>query len=243
MSIEKIQEDTRLQKLFARAFKHPILGGKAQWVSIEWLLEIANPNPASGAESDEEIWKEMERKGLRDPFIIACGSVEGRARLETGSREIRALLAKGVLHAPAVALLAENAWVDKGNGEHEGKSLKLWASAPEAPLGIYAERLYLPPSELIPSCPAFDQKGFAEERPAAKKEVKKAPVKPAPKEAPKPRRSRSEKTEPSSAGAAPAAAADDGDPLAFLGEPRDEDPATPSAEGFSLGADFDFDTE
>jgi hypothetical protein len=245
MSIDKIQEDPRLQRLFARAFKHPILGGKAQWVSLEWLLEIANPDPAAGEESDEEMWKEMEKKGLREPLIIACGSVEGRARLETGAREIRVLLAKGVLHAPAVALLAENAWVDKGNGEHEGKLLRLWASAPEAPLGIYAERVYLPPSELIPSCPAYDQKGFAEERSApkkeVKKEVKKAPSKPAPKEEPKPRRARAEK-EPS----APAPAQEE--PLSFLQEAPDSEgfpePSEMEGEsGFPLGADFDFDPE
>lgn len=226
MSVDKIQEDARLQKLFARAFKHPILGSKAQWVSVEWLLEIAAPAGAIGDGMEpegEELFKETDKKGLRDPLIIACGSVEGRVRLETGAALARALLAKGVLHAPAVALLAENAWVDKGNGEHEGKKLKLWATPPEAPLGIYAERVYMSPSDLIPSCPAFDQKGFAEERAPAKKEVKK-PVGKAPvKEAPKPRKPRGSSDAPG--GAAP--------------EPKPS-PELPATLGLGFGMDDDF---
>lgn len=254
MSIDKIQEDPRLQKLFSNTFKHAILGDKAQWVSLEWLLEIANPAPNEQVKlldqsiiSSEDLWKDIEKKGMRDPFIIACGSIDGRVRLETGNHRIQLLLSKGILHAPAVALLTEIAWVDKDNGSHEGKQLKLWATQPVAPLGVYAERLYMKPSLLIPSCPAFDQKGFLEDKAPIKKDIKKPVSKTKEKEVVRTRKSKAKPDEANPSSPHPAdAELDVLDSLITETKPEVTSAApTPakavSAEDAFLSDDFNFD--
>ena len=177
--------DPRTVKTLSGAFKHPALGAKAEWVSLEWLLAISNPEPApsvplpgsKGFESPQALAEDIMRSGLSEPAIISVGTASCEMRLETGSRRVAALLEAGFLFMPAVCSVSEVCGVSESNGRHPGKPVRLWPDVvTRASLGIYAERRLASPSETIPSCPCIPRDPAAA-KPDQKKAAKKAPAK------------------------------------------------------------------
>jgi hypothetical protein len=171
MNPQKILSDSRLEHLFARTFEHPVLRGKIDLVSIEWLLDLANPTPAAKTdlgtwEADaplvdwDTLYANIEQLGMRDPFILGVGKLTRKVRLEAGNQRVRAMQMQGLLFVPAVAYVGDSSVSHAGNGTHEGRSMALWLPESSGILGPYPEKTYARPSEVIPSCPALKFDGW-----------------------------------------------------------------------------------
>lgn len=177
--------DARTVKTLSGAFRHPALGVLAEWVSLEWLASLANPearasSPLPGARAFDEpsdLVADIVKNGLREPLIVSVGTADSKARLETGSRRASALIKEGFLFAPAVCSVSEVCGVSSANGEHPGMSVILWPSlSTSSSLGIYAERRLMRPSETIPSCPCLSDEPSGQSNQSAQKKQKKKPA-------------------------------------------------------------------
>lgn len=143
------------------------LGPKMELVSLEWLLEMANPDPTEWTALDAnhptervsvaDLAKDLKKRGLREPLLIGVGLTTGRARLEAGNHRIRCLLDMGFLHAPACCWVGASHVGFVGNGTHEGRSVRFWPEAKTlVSLGPYDERFFERPSLILPSAPVWD---------------------------------------------------------------------------------------
>lgn len=156
----------KLKEMFEPCMARQDLAGKIEIVSLEWLLEMANPDPSEttdlGAErpgvvvSMADLAKDLKKRGLREPLVIAVGVSSGRARLEAGNHRIRVLMEQGFLHAPAVCWVGASHIGFEGNGAHDGRAVRFWPQAkPLVALGAYDERYFERPSDLLPSAPVW----------------------------------------------------------------------------------------
>lgn len=198
----------KLREMYEPCLARADLKDFTEVVSLEWLLEMANPEPTEttdlGVEKPgilvgmAELAKDLKKRGLREPLVVGVGLGSGRARLEAGNHRVRVLLEMGFLHAPAVCWVGQSHVGFEGNGLHQGRSVKFWPqSKPMIALGPYDERYFEKPSALLPCAPIFSldsasrgAKPRSASIPAAKEEAKKTqkPTKPK-SEDPKPAQS------------------------------------------------------
>lgn len=178
MNQERILSEQRLRALFSRTFEHPVLKGKIDMVSLEWMLEMGNPAPRETADSGdgsgarvsmEELWESLLRDGMKDPIILGVGRATRRIRLESGNHKARLLLENGILFAPAACYVGDEAITRKENGEHEGRPVRLWLPEASASMGAYSEKYFARPTEIVPSAPAFAFEGWARARKPAER--------------------------------------------------------------------------
>lgn len=157
----------KLMEIFAPCMAREEWKERLEMVSLEWLLEMANPEPSdtapleSGRENERvsmaDLVKDIKKRGLKEPLIIGVGIKTGRARLEAGNHRVRALMELGVLHAPATCWVGASHVGFEGNGAHEGRAIRLWetAAATSMAVGAYDERRFAKPSLTLPSCPVL----------------------------------------------------------------------------------------
>lgn len=216
----------KLKEMFEPCMARQDLAGKIEIVSLEWLLEMANPDPSDttdlGAErpgmvvSMADLAKDLKKRGLREPMVIAVGVSTGRARLEAGNHRIRVLMEQGFLHAPAVCWVGASHIGFEGNGRHEGRVVKFWPQAkPLVALGPYDERYFERPSDLLPSTPVWSWDEGRSRAPRATAATK-APAAPAAE-----RKPRAPKADAAASKPAPPATAKLAPPV--QGEPGDMD--------------------
>lgn len=152
------------QKLFKRTFTHPVLGYFAEWVPIRWLLTLSNPNASQ--ETDLGTWEpnaplvgladlysNLLKEGMRDPFIVGVGRVTRRIRLEAGNHRVHTLLHHGILWAPAVAYVGDSSITHLGNGSHEGPIATLKLPTSTGILGPYPIKEYMRLSDVLLDMP------------------------------------------------------------------------------------------
>lgn len=170
----------KLREMFEPCLSRPDLKDNMEIVSLEWLLEMANPDPSDttdlGADkpgslvSMADLGKDLKRRGLREPLVVAVGLSTGRARLEAGNHRVRVLLDMGFLHAPAVCWVGASHVGFDGNGPHQGREVRFWPQArPLVALGPYDERYFMRPSLILPSAPLWSLDAAA--RPVKSKAV------------------------------------------------------------------------
>jgi hypothetical protein len=209
----------KLKEMFEPCMSRPDLAGKIEIVSLEWLLEMANPDPSDdcdlgadkpGIVSWSDLAKDLKKRGLREPLVIAVGLATGRARLEAGNHRVRLFLEQGFLHAPAVCWVGATHIGFEGNGRHDGRLVKFWPQAkPLVALGPYDERYFERPSDLLPSVPVwFPEQGRSAAR-VARASLSKGPVLPE-------RKTRASKNDPALAKASATSAGQE--PLTPLGD-------------------------
>lgn len=155
----------KLKEMFEPCMARQDLAGKIEIVSLEWLWEMSNPDPSEttdlGAEkpgvvSMSDLSKDLKKRGLREPMVIAVGVSTGRARLEAGNHRIRILMEQGFLHAPAVCWVGASHIGFENNGRHDGRVVRFWPQAkPLVAIGAYDERYFERPSDLLPSAPVW----------------------------------------------------------------------------------------
>jgi hypothetical protein len=156
----------KLREMFEPCLTRADLKDQTEIVSLEWLMEMANPNPSEttnlGADkpgsvvSLADLGKDMKKRGLREPLVIAVGLSSGRARLEAGNHRVKVLLEMGFLHAPAVCWVGASHVGFEGNGIHSGREVRFWPQAkPLVALGVYDERYFVKPSLILPSAPIW----------------------------------------------------------------------------------------
>lgn len=150
--------DTKLHTLYralSKAQQHPVMGKHVEWVNLDFILRIANPEPKShtdlgnwsaGAESPlvnyDALLADILARGMRDPLILGIGSRTSMMRLETGNQRVRALAQAGVQSVPVVGLYSEYQVTNSGNGSHQGEAVTLLKPAFHELLGPYQERRY-----------------------------------------------------------------------------------------------------
>lgn len=157
---------TKLREMFEPCLARADLKDQTEIVSLEWLMEMANPQPSEttnlGADkpgsivSLADLAKDMKKRGLREPLVIAVGLGSGRARLEAGNHRVKILMEMGFLHAPAVCWVGASHVGFEGNGLHSGREVRFWPQAkPLVALGVYDERYFVKPSLILPSAPIW----------------------------------------------------------------------------------------
>lgn len=152
--------------LFTRTFQHPILGSMIEWVPTQWLFELSNPNVTPDDKTDlgtwdykpemvsmEQLFQNIVKNGMRDPFIVGIGRVTRRTRLEAGNHRIRIFLAHGISLVPAIAYVGDSAITWEGNGTHEGKLFNLRLPSSVDILGPYPIKKYMPLSHALAVMP------------------------------------------------------------------------------------------
>ena len=170
MSIEEYKN--KLKEIFEPCLSRADLKEEIEVVSLEWLLEMSNPHPSENTDlgSDKpgaivsmvELSKDIKKRGLKEPLVIAVGLTTGRARLEAGNHRVRILLEMGLLHAPAVCWVGSSHIGFEDNGRHAGREVKFWPQArPLVALGPYDERYFEKPSAVLPSAPIFSMDEIA----------------------------------------------------------------------------------
>lgn len=163
----------KLRALFAPCMAREDLAGKIEVVSLEWLMEMSDPEPSESLDlgADKagtlvglaELAKDIKRRGLLEPMVVAVGVSTGRARLEGGNHRTRVLLDMGVLHAPAVCWVGASHVGFESNGSHQGRIAKLWPDfRPLVTMGRYDERHFERPSAVLPQAPVWS---FEDTRP------------------------------------------------------------------------------
>lgn len=163
-----ISEDykAKMKTMFKPCLSRADLGGKIEIVSLEWLLEMSNPTPSDMVDLGHdrpgqcvdmaELSRDLNRRGLLEPLVVAVGVSTGRARLEAGNHRIGILLDMGFLHGPAVCWVGASHVGFEGNGSHQGRAVKFWPGAkPLVAMGAYDERYFERPSALLPSAPVL----------------------------------------------------------------------------------------
>lgn len=185
MSSEEYKE--KMREMFEPCMSRADLKDHIEIVSLEWLLEMSNPEPSEmvslGADRPgqevamADFAKDIKRRRLQEPLVVTVGMATGRARLEAGNHRARILLDLGFLHAPAVCWVGASHVGFEENGQHQGREVKFWPQAkPLVAFGVYDERYFEKPSSILPSAPVL---GLAEQqRPARSKAPPPAPKPP-----------------------------------------------------------------
>lgn len=185
MSSEEYKE--KMREMFEPCMSRADLREHIEIVSLEWLLEMSNPEPSEmvslGADkqgqevSMADLAKDIKRRKLQEPLVITVGMATGRARLEAGNHRAEILLDMGFLHAPAVCWVGASHVGFEENGSHQGREVRFWPQAkPLVAFGVYDERYFEKPSAILPSAPVL---GMAEQqRPARSKAQAPAPKPP-----------------------------------------------------------------
>lgn len=156
----------KLREMFEPCLARADLKDQTEIVSLEWLMEMANPQPSETTNlgtdkpgsvvSLADLGKDMKKRGLREPLVIAVGLGTGRARLEAGNHRVKVLFEMGFLHAPAVCWVGASHVGFEGNGLHSGREVRFWPQAkPLVALGVYDERYFVKPSLILPSAPIW----------------------------------------------------------------------------------------
>lgn len=195
MSTEAYRE--KLREMFEPCMTRADLRAHIEIVSLEWLLEMSNPEPSDQFELGEsrggqmvgmqELAKDLRRRKLLEPMVVAVGMGTGRARLEGGNHRARILLEMGFLHAPAVCWVGASHVGFEHNGSHQGREVKFWPEAkPLVAMGAYDERYFERPSLILPSAPVWslEEPSRSRSKPAP---AQQAPAKPAERKARAPR--------------------------------------------------------
>lgn len=158
---------SKLKALCAPCLAREDLAGKVEIVSLEWLMEMADPSPSDevdlGADragslvTAQELARDIKKRGLLEPLVVAVGMSTGRARLEGGNHRARILMEMGMLHAPAVCWVGASHVGFEANGPHQGRAVKLWPDfRPLVAMGRYDERHFERPSAVLPSAPVWN---------------------------------------------------------------------------------------
>lgn len=165
--MSKDEYTVKLKALCAPCLGRADLAGKVEIVSLEWLIEMSDPSPSDevdlGADkagsmvSSQDLARDVKKRGLLEPLVVAVGMSTGRARLEGGNHRVRILLEMGMLHAPAVCWVGASHVGFEANGTHQGRAVKLWPDfRPLVAMGRYDERHFERPSAVLPSAPVWD---------------------------------------------------------------------------------------
>jgi hypothetical protein len=199
VSSEQYRE--KLREMFEPCMSRADLRSHIEIVSIEWLLEMSNPDPSETFELGEgregkvvgmsDLSKDLRKRGLQEPLVVAVGMSSGRARLEGGNHRARVLLEMGFLHAPTVCWVGASHVGFESNGLHQGREVKFWPEAkPLVAMGSYDERYFERPGAILPSAPVWS----LEEPTRSRAKAAPAPVAIKPTER-KPRATRAPKDE------------------------------------------------
>lgn len=167
VGMSKDEYTVKLKALCAPCLGRVDLAGKVEIVSLEWLIEMSDPSPSDevdlGADkagsivSAQELARDIKKRGLLEPLVVAVGMSTGRARLEGGNHRVRILLEMGLLHAPAVCWVGASHVGFDANGTHQGRVVKLWPDfRPLVAMGRYDERHFERPSSVLPSAPVWN---------------------------------------------------------------------------------------
>lgn len=157
----------KLKALCAPCLAREDLAGKVEIVSLEWLMEMSDPAPSEqldlGADkagsvgSSQDLARDVKKRGLLEPLVVAVGMSTGRARLEGGNHRARILMEMGMLHAPAVCWVGASHVGFEANGAHQGRPVRLWPDfRPLVAMGRYDERHFERPSAVLPSAPVWN---------------------------------------------------------------------------------------
>lgn len=154
-----LQLSDRDARIFARAFAHPVIGRYAQYVPLQWLLALSNPDPVPYTDlgdwtsrdkvSLDTLYEDLLDKGMRDPLLLGVGRVCRHVRLEAGNHRVRVLLAKGHVVAPAVAYVGDCSIHRLGNGPHKGEEMDLTLPKQADIMGPYPVMEYMRPSDVL----------------------------------------------------------------------------------------------
>ena len=145
---------------FDRTFQHPLAQrGLIEMLPAEWVARL-------GAKKDgtertdlgywqgedlvgmEGLWRDILKKGMRDPLIIGVGRVCRSTRLEAGNHRICIFREKGIAYVPAVVLVGDSSVTSEENVTHRfQRDLLIDEGWPD--FGPYPEKVYMRPSDVF----------------------------------------------------------------------------------------------
>ena len=169
--VERFQEGRKTA--LARAIsvvedERPGYQGMLEMIPATWVFKLANPETGQKTDlspggatlvSITELWENMQREGMRDPFILSAGLHSRTARLEAGNHRIKLFVDHNVPYVPATVLVSDGCIISEQNGSHEFRR-KLLPEKQDYALGPYAARTYKKPSDVFAALHTMKRKGM-----------------------------------------------------------------------------------
>ena len=94
-------------------------------IDIDFLISIANPieTPSYELQNKErctraELWQNILKEGLKEPFFITFSEKLQTIRLESGNHRVRIFKEMGIKKVLCVGILYDNGILFEGNGKH-----------------------------------------------------------------------------------------------------------------------------
>ena len=154
---------------FAATAAHPLAGRKViEMIPTEWVQKLANEQADDLTDltpgepelvSLEELWQDMKKRGMRDPFILSAGRYTGDCRLEAGNHRIKVFALHKVPYVPATVLVADDCLIHEANGAHRYQRDLLIPRQDFTHFG-YDDRIYMKPSRVFADIEKMKNKGL-----------------------------------------------------------------------------------
>ncbi len=153
---------------FAATFSHPLAQrGIFEMLPTAWVQALANKKAGFVTDDGlggavmltlEQLWDDMCKQGMRDPFVLSAGRHTRDCRLEAGNHRIQLFSQHGVPYVPAVVLVGDDCIISLQNGDHRYKH-ELLLEKQDFTNGYLEERVYMAPSDVFAEIRALKQNG------------------------------------------------------------------------------------